>query len=110
MKRFALFAAGLGVLVAGIVLQPGAAQGQAGREQRPQAEPRRDCGQRLSEVAGVLQSASWDFRSPSSSRARTARERTTFFQMSRDTFLEMQQATADVRARPHPCVISSSTI
>src|SRR5438094_10569900 len=31
MKRFALFAAGLGVLVAGIVLLPGTAQGQAGK-------------------------------------------------------------------------------
>ena len=31
MRRFALFAAGFGILVAGIVLQPGAAQGQVGK-------------------------------------------------------------------------------
>jgi len=31
MKRFALFALSLGVLVAGVVLQPGAAQGQVGK-------------------------------------------------------------------------------
>jgi catechol 2,3-dioxygenase-like lactoylglutathione lyase family enzyme len=97
MKRFALFAAGLGVLVAGIVLQPGAAQGQVGKSS----------GLRLS-VVGIAVSdypksqafyervmgfpVAFKFSSPDGTRTNT------FFQMSRDTFLEMQQATADVRA------------
>ena len=96
MKRFALFA-GLGVLVAGIVLQPGAAQGQVGKSS----------GLRLS-VVGIAVSdypksqafyervmgfpVAFKFSSPDGTRTNT------FFQMSRDTFLEMQQATADVRA------------
>ena len=96
MKRFALFA-GLGVLVAGIVLQPGAAQGQVGKSS----------SLRLS-VVGIAVSdypksqafyervmgfpVAFKFSSPDGTRTNT------FFQMSRDTFLEMQQATADVRA------------
>lgn len=96
MKRFALFA-GLGVLVAGIVLQPGAAQGQVGKSS----------GLRLS-VVGIAVSdypksqafyervmgfpVAFKFSSPDGTRTNT------FFQMSRDTFLEMQRATADVRA------------
>jgi hypothetical protein len=58
MKRFALFVAGLGILVAGIVLRPGAAQGQA----FPVA-----------------------FKFSSQDGTRT----NTFFQMGRDSFLEM---------------------
>ena len=102
MKRFALFAAGLGVLVAGIVLQPGAAQGQVGKSS----------GLRLN-LVGIAVSdyaksqafyervmgfpVAFKFSSPDGTRTNT------FFQMSRDSFLEMQQATADVRARPHAC-------
>ena len=97
MKRFALFAAGLGVLVAGIVLQPGAAQGQVGKSS----------SLRLS-VVGIAVSdypksqafyervmgfpVAFKFSSPDGTRTNT------FFQMSRDTFLEMQQATAEVPA------------
>jgi catechol 2,3-dioxygenase-like lactoylglutathione lyase family enzyme len=97
MKGFALFAAGLGVLVAGMVLPPGAAQGQVGRSS----------SLRLS-VVGIAVSdypksqafyervmgfpVAFKFSSPDGTRTNT------FFQMSRDTFLEMQQATADVRA------------
>ncbi len=97
MKRFALFAVGLGVLVAGIVSQPGAAQGQVGKSS----------GLRLN-VVGIAVSdypksqafyervmgfpVAFKFSSPDGTRTNT------FFQMSRDTFLEMQQATSDVRA------------
>ena len=97
MKRFALFTAGLGILVAGIVSQPGAAQGQAGKSS----------GLRLS-LVGIAVSdyqksqafyervmgfpVAFKFSSPDGTRTNT------FFQMSRDTFLEMQQATADVPA------------
>src|SRR4249920_1328155 len=96
MKRFAVLAAGLGVLVAGIVLQPGAAQGQAGKSS----------GLRLS-LVGIAVSdypksqafyervmgfpVAFKFSSQDGTRTNT------FFQMSRNTFLEMQQATADVR-------------
>ncbi len=96
MKRFALFAAGLGVLVVGIVWQPGAAQGQAGKSS----------GLRLS-LVGIAVSdypksqafyervmgfpVAFKFSSQDGTRTNT------FFQMSRDSFLEMQQATADVR-------------
>ena len=96
MKRFALFAAGLGILVAGIVLQPGAAQGQA----------EKNSGLRLS-LVGIAVSdypksqafyervmgfpVAFKFSSQDGTRTNT------FFQMSRNTFLEMQQATADVR-------------
>ena len=95
MKRFALFAGGLGILVAGIVLQPGAAQGQG-----------KSSGLRLS-LVGIAVSdyaksqafyervmgfpVAFKFSSPDGTRTNT------FFQMSRDSFLEMQQATADVR-------------
>ena len=95
MKRFALSAAVLGVLVAGIVLQPGAAQGQRTRS-----------GLRLS-LVGVAVSdyaksqafyervmgfpVAFKFSSPDGTRTNT------FFQMGRDSFLEMQPATADVR-------------
>ena len=96
MKRFALFA-GLGVLVAGMVSQPGMAQGQAGR----------GGGLRLN-LVGIAVSdypksqAFYErvmgfpvaFKFSSQDGLRT----NTFFQMSRDTFLEMQQATADVPA------------
>src|SRR6266513_6469366 len=96
MKRFALFAAGLGVLVAGIVLQPRAAQGQAGN----------GSVLRLSLVGIAVSDYSksqafyervmgfpvaFKFSSPDGTRTNT------FFQMSRDSFIEMQQATADVR-------------
>jgi len=96
MKRFALFAAGLGVLVAAIVLQPGSAQGQAGKSS----------GLRLS-LVGIAVSdypksqafyervmgfpVAFKFSNQDGTRTNT------FFQMSRNTFLEMQQATADVR-------------
>ena len=96
MQRFALFAAGLGVLVAGLVLQPGAAQGQAGKSS----------DLRLS-LVGIAVSdypksqafyervmgfpVAFKFSSQDGTRTNT------FFQMSRNTFLEMQQATADVR-------------
>jgi len=92
MKRFGLFAAGLGVLV--VVWQPGAAQGQAGKTS----------GLRLS-LVGIAVSdyaksqafyervmgfpVAFKFSSQDGTRTNT------FFQMSRDTFLEMQQATAD---------------
>src|SRR5882762_6533384 len=95
MKQFALLGAGLGVLVAAIVLQPGAARGQAGAS----------TGLRLN-LVGIAVSdypksqafyervmgfpVAFKFASPDSTRTNT------FFQMSRNTFLEMQQATADV--------------
>ena len=90
MKRFALFAAGLGVLVAGIVLQPGAALGQAGKSS----------SLRLS-LVGIAVSdypksqafyervmgfpVAFKFSSQDGTRTNT------FFQMSRNTFLEMQR-------------------
>ena len=95
MKRFALFAAGLGVLVAGVVLQPGAAHSQG-----------KSSGLRLT-LVGVAVSdyaksqafyerlmgfpVAFKFSSQDGTRTNT------FFQMGRDSFLEMQQATADVR-------------
>ena len=95
MKRFALFAAGLGVLVAGIVSQPGAAQGQG-----------KSSGLRLV-LVGIAVSdyaksqafyervmgfpVAFTFSSQDGTRTNT------FFQMGRDSFIEMQQATADVR-------------
>jgi len=95
MKRFALFAGGFGVLVIAIVLQPGAAQGQAAKSslrlslvgiavsdyQKSQAFYERVMGFPVA------------FKFSSQDGTRT----NTFFQMSRDSFLEMQQATADVR-------------
>jgi catechol 2,3-dioxygenase-like lactoylglutathione lyase family enzyme len=96
MKAFGLFAAALGVLVAGMVFQPAAVRGQA-------AERR---GLTLS-LVGIAVSdyprsqafyervmgfpVAFKFASPDGTRTNT------FFQMSRTTFLEMQQATADVR-------------
>ena len=95
MKRFALFVAGLGVLVVPIVLQPGAAQGQAVKSngltlslvgiavsdyQKSQAFYERILGFPVA------------FKFSSQDGTRT----NTFFQMSRNTFLEMQQATPDV--------------
>ena len=96
MKRFALFVAGLGGLVAGIVLQPGAAQGQVGKSS----------GFRLT-LAGIAVSdysksqafyervmgfpVAFKFSSPDGTRTNM------FFQMGRDSFLEMQAATAEVR-------------
>ena len=95
MKRFALFAAGFGVLVSGIALQPGAARGQA-----------KSSGLRLAlvgiAVSDYAQSQAFyervmgfpvAFKFSSADGTRT----NTFFQMGRDSFLEMQQATADVR-------------
>ena len=95
MKRFALLAAVLGILVAGIVLQPAAAQGQG-----------KSSSLRLS-LVGIAVSdyaksqafyervmgfpVAFKFSSQDGTRTNT------FFQMSRDSFLEMQQATADVR-------------
>jgi catechol 2,3-dioxygenase-like lactoylglutathione lyase family enzyme len=95
MKRFALFAAGLGVLVAGIALQSGAAQGQG-----------KSSGLRLT-LVGIAVSdyaksqafyervmgfpVAFKFSNPDRTRTNT------FFQIGRDSFLEMQQATADVR-------------
>jgi catechol 2,3-dioxygenase-like lactoylglutathione lyase family enzyme len=95
MKRFALLAAVLGILVADIVLQPGAARGQG-----------KSSGLRLS-LVGIAVSdyaksqafyervmgfpVAFKFSSQDGTRTNT------FFQMSRDSFLEMQQATADVR-------------
>jgi catechol 2,3-dioxygenase-like lactoylglutathione lyase family enzyme len=95
MKRFALFVAGLAVLVAPIVLQPGTAQGQGVKGngftlslvgiavsdyQKSQAFYERTLGFPVA----------FKFSSPDGTRTNT------FFQMSRNTFLEMQQATADV--------------
>jgi catechol 2,3-dioxygenase-like lactoylglutathione lyase family enzyme len=95
MKRFALFAAVLGAFVVWIASQPGAAQGQG-----------RSNGLRLT-LVGIAVSdyaksqafyertmgfpAAFKFSSPDGKRTNT------FFQMGRDSFLEMQQATADVR-------------
>jgi catechol 2,3-dioxygenase-like lactoylglutathione lyase family enzyme len=96
MKRFALFALPLSVLVAGVVLQPGPAQGQVGKND----------GLSLS-LVGIAVSdyaksqafyervmgfpVAFKFSSQDGTRTNT------FFQMSRNSFLEMQQATADVR-------------
>jgi catechol 2,3-dioxygenase-like lactoylglutathione lyase family enzyme len=96
MKRFGLFAAGLGIVVSGIVSQPGAAQGQVGK----------GSGSRFN-LVGIAVSdfpksqAFYErvmgfpvaFKFSSADGART----NLFFQMSRDSFLEMQQSTADVR-------------
>ena len=96
MKQFALFGAGLGVLVAALVLQPDAARGQAGASS----------GLRLN-LVGIAVSdypksqafyervmgfpVAFKFSSADGTRTNS------FFQMSRDSFIEMQQATADVR-------------
>src|SRR5215212_2226631 len=95
MKRFAILTAVLGILVAGIALRPGAAQGQG-----------KSSGLRLALVGLAVTDyaksqafyervmgfpVAFKFSSPDGTRTNT------FFQMSRDTFLEMQQATADVR-------------
>ncbi|PYR64844.1 MAG: hypothetical protein DMF88_21910 [Acidobacteria bacterium] len=96
MKRIALCAAGLGVLVAGVVFQPAPARGQAGT----------GSGFKLI-LVGIAVSdypksqafyervmgfpVAFKFSSPDGTRTNT------FFQMSRDSFIEMQQATADVR-------------
>src|SRR6185295_16747671 len=96
MKRFALFAAGLGAVVACIAWQTGAAQGQAAS----------NSGFRLN-LVGIAVSdyaksqafyervmgfpVAFKFSSQDGTRTNT------FFQMSRDSFLEMQQATSDVR-------------
>src|SRR5215510_8735361 len=95
MKRFALFAAGLGVLVAGIASQSGAAHGQG-----------KSSGLRLT-LVGIAVSdyaksqafyervmgfpVAFKLSSPDGTRTNT------FFQMGRDSFIEMQQATVDVR-------------
>ena len=95
MKRLALLTAVLGALVTGIVLQPVAAQGQ-----------RKSSGFRLT-LVGIAVSdyaksqafyervmgfpAAFKFSSADGTRTNT------FFQMGRDSFIEMQQATADVR-------------
>ena len=95
MKRFVLFAVVFGALVAGIVLQPGAVHGQG-----------KSNGLRLA-LVGIAVSdyaksqAFYErvmgfpvaFKFSNQDRTRT----NTFFQIGRDSFLEMQQATADVR-------------
>ena len=95
MKRFALFAAVLGILVAGIVLQPGAARGQG-----------KSSGLRLSlvgiAVSDYAKSQAFyervmGFRVAFKFSSQDGTRTNTFFQMSRDSFIEMQQATADVR-------------
>ena len=96
MKRFVLFAAGLAVVVAGVLSRPGAAQGQAGT----------GSGLRLT-LVGIAFSdfaksqafyekvmgfpVAFKFSSADGTRTNL------FFQMGRDSFMEMQQATADVR-------------
>jgi catechol 2,3-dioxygenase-like lactoylglutathione lyase family enzyme len=95
MKRFALFAPVLGVLVAGFVMQPGVAQGQAGSR----IFSLRLVGIAVSDYAKSQAfyervmgfPVAFKFSSPDGTRTNT------FFQMGRDSFLEMQQATADVR-------------
>ena len=95
MKRFALLAAGLGVLVTALVLQPPAAQGQG----RSSGFSLRLVGIAVSDYAKSQAfyervmgfPAAFKFSSADGTRTNT------FFQMSRDSFIEMQQATADVR-------------
>ena len=95
MKRFALLAAVLGALVAILVLPPGAARGQG-----------KSSGLRLTLVGIAVgdyakSQAFYErvmgfpiaFKFSNPDRTRT----NTFFQIGRDSFLEMQQATADVR-------------
>jgi catechol 2,3-dioxygenase-like lactoylglutathione lyase family enzyme len=95
MKRFALLAAGVAVLVAGVASQPRAAQGQAGQR-----------GPLTLSLVGIAVSdypksqafyervmgfpVAFKFSSADGTRTNM------FFQMSRHSFLEMQQATADV--------------
>jgi catechol 2,3-dioxygenase-like lactoylglutathione lyase family enzyme len=95
MKRFGLFAAGLAVLIAGVASQPGAAQGQVGKSS----------GFRLTLVGIAVSDFSKSqafyeqvmgfpvaFKFSSADGKRT----NLFFQTGRDSFMEMQQATADV--------------
>ena len=101
MKRFALFAAGLGVVVAGIVLQPGAAQGQVA-----QGGPAGKNGYRAT-LVGVAAS---DFAKSQAFYERTmgfpvafkfssadGTRTNLFFQMGRNSFIEMQAAGGDVK-------------
>jgi len=95
MKRFALFAAGLGVLVAAIALQPRGAQGQG----KTGPLSLRLVGIAVSDYAKSQAfyervmgfPIAFKFSSPDGKRTNT------FFQIGRESFLEMQQATADVR-------------
>ena len=95
MKPFTLFAAGLGILVAGLVPQPGAAQGEV----KSSPLSLRLVGIAVSDYAKSqafyerVMGFPVAFKFSSQDGTRT----NTFFQMSRDSFLEMQQATADVR-------------
>ena len=94
MHRLALFAAGVGVLVGTVVMQPSAAR----------AQENKNTGLRLSVVGIAVKDypksqnfyekvmsfpVAFKFSSPDGKRT------TTYYQMSRDTFLEMQSATAD---------------
>jgi catechol 2,3-dioxygenase-like lactoylglutathione lyase family enzyme len=98
MKRFALFTAGLGVLVAGILFQPGAAQSQGG--------PAGKNGFRAI-LVGVAASdfaksqafyekvmgfpVAFKFSSPDGTRTNL------FFQMGRNSFIEMGPAGGDAK-------------
>ena len=94
MKWFALSAAVLGVFVAGVAAPPAVAQGQA-----KNSFSLRLVGIAVSDYAKSqafyerVMGFPVAFKFSSADGTRT----NTFFQMSRDSFLEMQQATADVR-------------
>jgi hypothetical protein len=101
MKRFALFALGLGALVVGVLLQSGTAQGQM-----PQASPAGKNGFRAT-LVGVAASdfaksqafyehimgfpVAFKFSSADGTRTNL------FFQMGRNSFIEMQVAGGDVK-------------
>jgi catechol 2,3-dioxygenase-like lactoylglutathione lyase family enzyme len=95
MKRFALLAAVLGVIVVGIVRPPVAAQGEGSRS----VLALRLVGIAVSDYARSLAfyerimgfPVAFKFSSADGTRTNS------FLQMSRDSFIEMQQATADVR-------------
>jgi catechol 2,3-dioxygenase-like lactoylglutathione lyase family enzyme len=95
MKRFVLFAAVIGLLVAGMTLQPGAAQDQA----KSNALRLTLVGIAVSDYAKSqafyerVMGFPVAFKFSNQDRTRT----NTFFQIGRDSFLEMVQATADVR-------------
>ncbi len=95
MKRLALLAAVLGVLVAGIVLQPAAARGQgksSGLSLRLVGIAVSDYAKSQAFYERVMGfPVAFKFSSPDGARTNT------FFQMSRDSFIEMQQATPEVR-------------
>jgi catechol 2,3-dioxygenase-like lactoylglutathione lyase family enzyme len=95
MRRLALFVVGVGVLVGTVVMQPSGAR----------AQENKNTGLRLSVVGIAVKDypksqnfyekvmgfpVAFTFSSADGKRT------TTYYQMSRDTFLEMQSATADV--------------